>query len=261
MNTARTQIIATLGPATKDPQMISKLIEAGVEMFRLNFSYGSEQEHLEFINNIRQAALNLNKDIPIIADLSGPRSSEDGQHQFDQSATSVITDKDIKDLEFALKNSVEYVALSFVGEARDILQLKEEMARFNGQVSIIAKIERAVALDNLDEIIKVSDGVMIARGDLGNEVALEKIPFIERSIIKQCNQQSKLVITATQMLLSMVENPAPTRAEVTDVAFAVINGSDGVMLSEETAIGKYPVESVEMMQKIITEAERHLRII
>lgn len=258
MNRSKAQIVATLGPATKNKDIITRLIKEQMDVARLNFSYGTYEEYLEIINNVRDAANKQGKVIPIITDLSGPRITVDNKHHYDSSAIEVITEKDLKDLEFALEHSIEYIGLSFVGIADDVIRLRNEIAKLNGRSSIIAKIERKVALSNLKEIIKAADAVMIARGDLGNEIPLEKIPYIEKTIIEKCKSFNKPVITATQMLYSMTENPKPSRAEVTDVAFAILNGSDAVMLSEETAIGKYPVESVIWMEKIIMESEGHL---
>lgn len=163
------------------------------------------------------------------------------------------------DLKFGIEQNVDYVAMSFVGNAQDILKLRDEMKKNGKIIPIIAKIERKIALDNIDEIIKTADAIMIARGDLGNEIPLEQIPFIEKDIIEKCKKAKKPVIVATQMMFSMTENPLPTRAEVTDVAYAIINGADAVMLSEESATGHHPLEAVEMMERGILEAERHLK--
>jgi pyruvate kinase len=153
---------------------------------------------------------------------------------------------------------VDYFAVSFVGSAQDILQAKEIISSKNGRQKVIAKIERKVALDNFQEILEVADAVMIARGDLGEEIALEEIPFIEKDLIEKCEAVGKTVITATQMMLSMTEHPTPTRAEVTDVSYAITEGSDVVMLSDETANGKYPIEAVVAMEKIAKASEKHL---
>jgi pyruvate kinase len=156
-----------------------------------------------------------------------------------------------------MDQGVDYVAMSFVGHPREIVQLRKMIANLGRKTPIIAKIERRIALAKLPEIIHVSDAIMVARGDLGNEIPLEKIPMTEKMIIGLCKQAHKPVITATQMLLSMTEHPVPTRAEVTDVFFAIANGSDAVMLSEESANGKYPVEAVSMMERITAEASKH----
>jgi pyruvate kinase len=254
----KAQIIATIGPATKDKKIIKEMILHQMDAVRLNFSWGTHEDHAEYIKSIKEEAKEVGRRIPIIQDLSGPRIQEKIGHEFNQNAQQVITEKDLDDLKFGLEQGLDYVAMSFVGSADDILQLREDMQKFGKVVPIIAKIERKIALDNIDEIIKVSDAVMVARGDLGNEIPLEQIPFIEKDIIEKCKKTGKPVIVATQMMLSMTENPLPTRAEVTDVAYAIINGADAVMLSEESATGKYPLEAVEIMEKGILEADKHL---
>lgn len=254
---SRAQIIATLGPATKDLAIIKKLIRHQMDAARLNFAWGTYKEHGLYIKNVRQAAQKLGRKIPIIQDLAGPRIQKTKGHHFNSASRQIITKKDWQDLAFGLKQQVDYIALSYVGRASDIILLKNEIKNLNSHVPVIAKIERKIALENLDEIIKAADAIMIARGDLGNEVPLEKIPFLQRMIIQKTKLAQKPVITATQMLLSMAEKPSPTRAEVSDVAHAILDGSDALMLSEETAIGKYPLEAVSMMEKIILEAEKH----
>ncbi len=258
MNYSRAQIVATIGPASRDPEIIKKMISHQMDVARLNFSWGSYEEHDHYIKTIRQAAHELDRKIPIIQDLSGPRMKTEDGHEINPDAIEVITPKDLADLKFGLEHKVDYIAMSYVGSKDDVLRIKHEIKNLGGHTQVIAKIERKIALNNLDSIIHVADAIMIARGDLGNEVPLEKIPFIGLDIIKRCKEALKPVITATQMMLSMTENPTPTRAEVTDVAFAIVNGSDAVMLSEETARGKYPVETVIMMEKIVSESERYL---
>lgn len=168
-----------------------------------------------------------------------------------------LTEKDREDLLFGLQCGVDYVALSFVRRAEDILRVKEIISRENKEVPVIAKIEKHEAISNIDEIIEVSDGVMVARGDLGVEIPLEMVPGVQKMLIRKANLAGKPVITATQMLRSMVDSPRPTRAEATDVANAVLDGTDAVMLSEETAAGRYPVEAVRFMSSIILSAEAH----
>jgi pyruvate kinase len=167
----------------------------------------------------------------------------------------VITDKDKSDLTFGIQNNVEYVALSFVGGKKDVVELKQLIKDQGGNQKVIAKIERREAFENLSEILDEADAVMVARGDLGNEFPLEEIPFIQHHIITEAKMRNKMVIVATQMLLSMVDSPKPTRAEVSDVAYAILDGASGVMLSEESAIGKYPLEAVMIMEKIASVAE------
>jgi pyruvate kinase len=170
-----------------------------------------------------------------------------------------LTDKDTEDLEFALKNGIDAIAVSFVRTAEDIRLVRNRVAAFGGETWIIAKLEKPQAIEDLDAILEVSDGIMVARGDLGVELPPEKVPAIQKHIIRRAAECSKPVITATQMLESMIENPRPTRAEVSDVANAVFDGTDAVMLSGESAMGKYPVEAVNMMARIVCEAERHMR--
>jgi pyruvate kinase len=223
---------------------------------RLNFSWGTHEEHLQYINLIREAAEEKNISVPIIQDLSGPRTQDTDGHHYNPDDKS-LTDKDISDLYFGIENGLEYVALSYVSSKNDILDLKKLINDKGGKQKIIAKIERKIAVDNLKEIIEVSDAIMVARGDLGNEFPLEEIPFVQHHIITEAKKNNKMVVVATQMLLSMVENPYPTRAEVSDVAYAILDGADAVMLSEESARGKFPVEAVEMMEKIALVAERN----
>ena len=170
-------------------------------------------------------------------------------------SASALTEKDLRDLDFGAEQQVDYLALSFIRRPQDILNLKERLAQKNRDTPVIAKLEKPMAIKNLDAIMDVCEGVMVARGDLGVEMAPEKVPVIQKHIIAEANKRGKLVITATQMLESMIHNPRPTRAEASDVANAVLDGTDAVMLAAETAIGHYPVESVSMMVKIINEAE------
>lgn len=232
-------------------------MEHQMDVARLNFSWGTHEEHASAIQTIREVAAGLGRKIPLLQDLSGPRVQDKDGHHADPSHEGQLTEKDCLDLSFGIEHGVDYVALSYVGDVSDILQLRDEMKKLGALIPIIAKIERRTALENLERIVSAADAVMVARGDLGNEVPIEQIPFIQRRIIRRAKAAGKPVITATQMLLSMVDHPFPTRAEVTDVAHAILDGSDAVMLSEETARGKYPVEAVSMMERIILEAERH----
>ena len=170
-----------------------------------------------------------------------------------------ITKKDIEDIKFGIDNEIDFIAASFIRKASDVLEIRKILEENNGEyIEIISKIESQEGVDNIDEIIEASDGIMVARGDLGVEILTEEIPLIQKAIIKKCNLAGKPVITATQMLDSMMRNPRPTRAEVTDVANAILDGSDAIMLSGETAIGKYPIESVKTMNKIATKTEESL---
>ena len=260
MNYSHAQIVATLGPASKDRETIKQMIAHHMDIVRLNFSWGTYDEHAYYISTTRELARELNRRIPILQDLSGSRLKTEAGHEIDPHAPKTVTEKDLADLEFGLKQKIDYVVMSYVGGRNDILEIKNYIKKQGGKTPVIAKVERKVAVEKIDEIIDVADGIMIGRGDLGNEVPLEQIPFIENMIIKKCKAAVKPVITATQMMFSMKENPVPTRAEVTDVAFAIISGSDAVMLSDETASGQYPVETVTMMEKIVLEAEKYLAV-
>ena len=333
----KTKIVATLGPASSSEPMLKRMILAGVNVFRLNFSHGTLKEHQQGIRRIRQIAASMGKNVAIMQDLRGPKirlgilsreplllktgsiiklfagqkSSADnmlpvtyprlaeevkkgdqillGDGEIElrvlnidsgklvckvavggetsskkgvnlpsgRLSVSAITEKDRRDLEFGVKAGVDYIALSFVREAEHISQLRRLLKRAGREIPIIAKIESFQAIKNIDRIIDASDGVMVARGDLGVEVPLEEVPPHQKMIIRKANLKARPVITATQMLKSMVENKRPTRAEVTDVANAIYDGTDAVMLSEETTIGKYPVDAVKTMKRIAHEAEKH----
>ncbi len=250
-----TKIIATVGPATSTKEILSGIIDAGVDIIRLNFSWGTHENMLELITYVREIADEKGITIPILQDLSGPRLVMEHGHKINDEIEGVITEKDKHDLSFGLNNGVEYVALSYVSSADDIHSLRQLMVEQGFVTPVIAKIERQEALDNMEAICDAADGIMIARGDLGLAVPIEELPAIEKDIIELCNRKGKFVIVATEMMLSMTEALTPTRAEVTDVAAAVVLGANAVMLSEETARGKHPVETVTMMKKILLFAE------
>jgi pyruvate kinase len=336
----RSKIVCTVGPASREPEMLKKLMLAGMDVARLNFSHGDEAYHGESIRRIREVAAALGKPVAILADLQGPKLRigtvqdagvplesgemlilttdhslvggpgrvpvqyeglpeavkegdriliDDGLIEVVVTAVNgneintcvvtgglltsnkgmnlplaslsipAITEKDRQDLRFALSQQVDWVALSFVRTPEDVLNLKSyirEQSAFGHPAPVIAKIEKPEGVENIDAIIAVVDGIMVARGDLGIETAPEFVPMVQKMIIRKCNQAGKPVITATQMLDSMIRNPRPTRAEASDVANAVLDGSDAIMLSGETAAGKYPVEAVETMVRIAQEAER-----
>ncbi|HUF40001.1 MAG TPA: pyruvate kinase [Anaerolineales bacterium] len=337
----RTKIVATLGPATRDKATIRRLIEAGMDVARLNFSHGSHADHAENILAVREQAESLGRAVTIMQDLQGPKIRtgplKDGPVELvagrplvlcisDQPGTAErvsvdnddlpglvrpgsrillsdgnlelvvkscteteihtvvvlggklrahqginlpdtrlelngFTEKDREDLAFGLAQGVDAVAMSFIRTAKDIARVRSEIAKLqqvNPRTPVIAKLERREALENLEEIIEASDGVMVARGDLGLELAPEDVPIAQKRIIASANRQSKLVITATQMLESMLENPRPTRAEASDVANAIFDGTDAVMLSGETAVGKYPLNAVRIMDAVVRRAEEHL---
>src|SRR5467141_252302 len=297
------KIVCTIGPASRSPRTIDRLLRAGMDVARLNFSHGSHANHAESIAMLRAAAAQIHKPIAILADLQGPKIRtgplaggspvilRTGQkfvittarvlgdstrvstvfkplprevHRGDRILLSdglielrvpALTTKDRDDLLFALKHGANYIAVSFVRRPEDVALAKSLVRRAGKDTPIIAKLEKPEAIENLDTILRVADGVMVARGDLGVEMNPERVPVVQKTIIKRAREFRRPVITATQMLESMTENPRPTRAEASDVANAIFDGSDAVMLSAETASGKYPVEAVSMMARIIEEAE------
>jgi len=337
MKIQNTKFVCTLGPASESPQMLEKMIRAGMDCARLNFSHGSHANHAKLIKNVRAAAKKIGVPLAIMQDLQGPKIRigiikdegikvkkneiitltcgkqnakkipiqyknlykdvqkgnlmliDDGLIEcrimkiigrdiivktlnsgiiYKNKGINVpdasikinpITPKDKKDLIFGLKNDIDYVALSFVREAKNINDLRKMIEKSGKNVKIIAKIERKEAVLNLEEIIEAADGMMVARGDLAMEVGAEKVPIIQKKMIKLCNLAGKPVITATQMLQSMVDNPQPTRAEVSDTANAIFDHTDAVMLSNESATGKYPVRAVQVFAKIAGVVEKELK--
>jgi pyruvate kinase len=256
MNTpSRAQIIATLGPTSSNIDTIRDLVQAGVDVFRLNFSWGAFSEHKQRISDIRSIEIELSRSLIILADLPGPRIQESATHTYNKAAVSAITDHDRECIRFAVEQGIDCIAVSFVGTATDIDDCKVCIKECGGTQMVIAKIERQTALDNLDSILSVADGVMVARGDLADEISIERVPLAQLDIIRGANNAHKSVIVATQMMVSMVDHDMPTRAEATDVEMALIEGSDAVMLSEETARGMHPVEVVCMMEKMLVVAE------
>jgi pyruvate kinase len=257
MSRSRSQIVATIGPASESEEVLLQMVEAGVDIVRLNLSWADADEHLKHLKTIMTISKKLGRKIPVLLDLPGPRIQDGKSHTYDKEALSSVTDRDREFIKFGIDNVVDYFALSFVGDSRDVSKCRDIIKEFGGTQKIVAKIERKVAIEKIDEIISESDAIMIARGDLGEEVPLEQIPFVQEEIIKKSKFLDKPVIVATQLLISMVENDKPTRAEVTDVASAIVEGADAVMLSDESAIGKYPVEAVKTMERIIVESEKH----
>lgn len=331
----KTKIICTIGPASESPLILEALIQAGMNVARLNFSHGTHVAHLKKIKTIRETADRLRQTVTILQDLGGPkirigmmreggvelkRGNEfyltkqvligdetkatvtypalpsevkpgdrilladgtielkvlesDGQHIRCQVIVGGIltshkgmnfptgtiqatafTEKDYEDLLFGIQHGVDLVSLSYIREAADIEGVKRILKKESVDLPLIAKIERKEALENIDEIVEASDGIMVARGDLGMETPIEKIPNVQKKLIQKANASGKPVITATQMLRSMVDHTQPTRAEVTDVVNAIYDGTDTIMLSEETAIGQFPVEALQMMAKIALSAE------
>lgn len=255
---SKTKIVATIGPASEKPEVLEQMIKAGTDMVRLNFSWGTLEEKKRHLDTIRKVSEENNVSTLTIVDLPGPRIQDKDGHTFDIEKENAVTEKDREYIEFAVKNNADYVAVSFAGSKEDIIDCRNEIKKHGGNQKIIAKIERQKALDNLVEIINESDAVMIARGDLANDIPLETVPFVQGDIIKKCKLVGKPVITATQMLFSMQDSPTPTRAEATDVINAIMQGTDAVMLSEETTIGKFPIQTVYTMEHLALEAEKHL---
>lgn len=254
-----TQIVATIGPSSSKFEILDEMIKAGMDIARLNLFWSNFEENILHIKTLRDVAEKNNTKLIIIEDLPGPRIQDTDGHTYDVNTIKALTDKDKELIKFGVENNIDYISVSFVGNKEDIFECREEISKYNGKQKVIAKIERQIAVENIDEIIEAADAIMIARGDLGNEVSLEKIPFIQDEIIKKCKNAGKPVITATQMLYSMKDNPSPTRAEATDVVTAVLEGSDAVMLSEETSSGKYPIRAVYVMEHLALEAENHLK--
>ncbi|NET35616.1 MAG: pyruvate kinase [Cyanothece sp. SIO1E1] len=333
-----TKIVATVGPASSSYENLLELVKAGVDVFRLNFSHGSHEDHKEVINRICYINEKYNLHVGILADLQGPKlrvgkiennalpikegdvltfvneeclgTMEKIYMSYPQFAQDVkvgervlvddgklvlevletnevdtvrlkvlfggvlssnkgvnlpntkislpcITEKDERDLAFILTQPVNWIALSFVRSPKDIKDLQSRIDAAGHQAKTISKIEKPEAIEKIDKIIKASNGIMVARGDLGIEVPMEQLPSIQKEIIRKCIQRARPVIVATQMMDSMITNPSPTRAEITDVANAVLDGADAVMLSGETSVGKHPVKVVQAMNKIIDETEKH----
>ena len=338
---SKTKIVATLGPASAEEDVLIDLAKAGVNIFRLNFSHGSHDIHKMSIERILKINKKYGLSVGILADLQGPKLRignikegsvqlnrgdvieftnekvegtkekvhmsyslfakdvevgekvlvDDGKLIFEVVATDgirsvklitlfggplssnkgvnlpdtnvslpALTKKDRNDLAFILEQPVNWIALSFVRTAEEVHELKGIIKDHNHSALVISKIEKPEAVKNIKSIIKASDGIMVARGDLGVEVPMEKVPGIQKRIIRRCIQRARPVIVATQMMESMINNPAPSRAETADVANAVLDGTDAVMLSGETSVGKHPVKVVEAMRRIINEAEKSYHI-
>ncbi|QRN99129.1 pyruvate kinase [Archangium violaceum] len=337
----RAKIVCTLGPASQSQEMLEALIEAGMDVARLNFSHGSHEQHAENIAKLRAASLKVRKAVGILGDLQGPKIrtgrfitgstelKEGGEFHITTDETvkgtdeivsttypllaadvnpgdrillddgllelkvletdkkqlirtkvihggilknnkginlpgvavraDALTPKDREDLVFGIKAGVDFIALSFVRQPADLDMARAAMAEVGRTVPIIAKLEKPEAIARLDAILDKTDGVMVARGDLGVEIPPEEVPSVQKDIVRRCNMRGLPVIVATQMLNSMIDNPRPTRAEASDVANAVFDGADAVMLSGETASGKFPIESVQMMERIVLAAESTVR--
>ncbi|MBX2969599.1 MAG: pyruvate kinase [Cyclobacteriaceae bacterium] len=332
----KTKIVATIGPSSNSREMLRALIKEGVDVFRLNFSHGTHEDHQKVINTVRELNEELGSTVALLLDLQGPKIRvqevepdivlergqefiittrqlkgnreiastsyqqlpkdvkkgdviliDDGKIElkvkevrdidvvtevvyggslksrkginmpFTKVSAPSLTEKDLEDLDFGIKNNLDWIALSFVRKAQDIKILRSILEEHQSLSRIVAKIEKPEALSNIDEIIAATDAVMVARGDLGVEIWLEEVPMVQKMLVEKCNAAAKPVIVATQMMESMIENPRPTRAETNDVANAVMDGADAVMLSAETAAGKYPIEVVRSMVRTIASVEKN----
>ena len=258
MHTDPIQIIATLGPATTDEALLEAMIRAGMSIARLNFSWGTHVEHQQFVRLVRLTASRLHKKVPIIQDLSGPRIQRGSAHGYDPDI-AVITDTDMAGVAALVDMDIEYIALSFVKDADDINDLRSHLAALGSTSKIIAKIERQEALNNLPGIIAAADGIMVARGDLGDAIPVETLPFVKKDILRQCRLAHTPAIVATEMLTSMIDDTDPSRADISDIAQAVLDGTSATMLSNETAVGTNPVETIAVMRLVVDEALRHTK--
>jgi pyruvate kinase len=331
----KTKIVATVGPASSNKEMLIALVKEGVDVFRLNFSHGTHEDHLKVIDYVREINFEMGTNVALLQDLQGPKIRvnemvpgieivsgqeiiittrevlgnnelvstsyeglpkdvkvgdmiliDDGKIElkvkevrksdvvcsviyggplksrkginlpFSKVSAPSLTEKDLADLHFGLKHKVDWVALSFVRKAQDILSLRKIIDDQKSTTRIVAKIEKPEALENIDSIIEATDAVMVARGDLGVEIWMEEVPMVQKMLVEKCNKAAKPVIVATQMMESMIENPRPTRAETNDVANAVMDGADALMLSAETAAGKYPIEVIRSMVRTIGSVEK-----
>lgn len=238
------KIVCTLGPASSSSEVIERMLKGGMNLARFNLSYGTLEEHSRLISKVRLLSEKLKLPTGILLDLPGmKRRTGDVKAVFSQH------------LDFAQSQSADFVALSFISSAQQVKEVRALLKKMNTDIPIIVKIEQTQALEESGTILEVCEGLMVARGDLALEISIEKVPLAQKQLIKEANRRGKPIITATQMLESMVQSATPTRAEATDVANAVLDGSDALMLSEETATGSYPVEATETMAKIALEAE------
>ena len=284
----KTKIICTMGPNTNDRNLIKDLALAGMDIARFNFSHGDHEEQAGRFALIKSVREELNIPIATLLDTKRPEIRTglielkvdkvegteiectviNGGELGSKKGVNVpnvsirlpgITEKDKEDIIFGVEQGFDFIAASFVRNAACIEEIKHLLWEHGSDIPVIAKIENAEGIANIDDIIRVADGIMVARGDMGVEIPAEEVPHVQKEIIKKCNAKYKPVITATQMLDSMIRNPRPTRAEVTDVANAIYDGTDVVMLSGETANGKYPLEAVKMMVKIAERTEREIK--
>lgn len=250
----KTKIICTMGPETNDKDTIEALIKSGMNGARLSFSNGGYEDHKTHINMIKAVREELGTHTAIILDIKSSNNEPEIYRKGN------LSEKDICDLKFGVENEVDIITASYINNPEDIEAIRS-ILRSNGgeELQVYAKIETQEGIDNIDTIIAAADGIMVARGHLGDEIPVADIPAVQKMIIERCNVAGVPVITATQMMESMVLNPRPTRAEASDVANAIFDGTDAVMLSNETAYGKYPVESVKTMTRIAVKAEEYLK--
>jgi pyruvate kinase len=333
----KTKIVATIGPASSDKEVLRQMVLAGMNVARMNFSHGSYDDHKKVIKNIAEINEETGLNVAILADLQGPKIRvrtmknngvlledgkevkvvidkkiegtaerfainyeslpkdvlpgerillDDGKIHLEVISTNgkdeikvkvihggvlssnkgvnlpntqislpCLTEKDLKDLKFAIDEDFDWIGLSFVRSARDIIELKHIISNTKSKAKVIAKIEKPEAVSDIDDIIKETDGIMVARGDLGVEIPMEEVPLVQKMLIQKCGIHAKPIIVATQMMESMIDNITPTRAEVNDVANAVLDGADAVMLSGETSVGKFPVQVIQAMTKIVSKME------
>lgn len=238
------KIVCTLGPASSSTEIIEKMLKSGMDIARFNLAYSTLKEHSQLISRVRSLGQKLKLPVGILLDLPGLKLGQGG-------IKAVFG----KHLDFALTEKADFIALSFVSSAQQVQEVKQLLRKMKADIPVIVKIEQARALEESGDIIKAGEGIMVARGDLALDISIEKVPIAQKRLINEANRQGKPVITATQMLESMVRSAAPTRAEAADVANAVLDSSDALMLSEETAVGSYPVQATETMVKIALEAE------
>ncbi len=334
----KTKIVCTIGPSTDCPGILSKMISAGMNVARCNFSHGTHEDHKKRMDMVKKSALEVQQTVALMLDTKGPEMRlgdfAEGKVTVTQGQTFILTSRDVqgtkdisfvnhkklpqevqpgneilladglvcltvdriqgddiyttvlntgvignkkrvavpgvsvslpplseqdcKDVLFAVQEGMDFIAASFIQRGADVLAIRKLLEKVNSDIQIISKIESAEGVKNIDEIIKLSDGIMVARGDLGVEIPTEEVPIVQKMIIEKCNIAGKPVITATQMLESMIVNPRPTRAEASDVANAIMDGTDAIMLSGETASGLYPLEAVSVMAKIAIRTEEAL---
>ncbi len=239
------KVVCTLGPASNTRAVLHKMLVAGMDVARLNMNYGTLEEHTRTIRLVRKLSDELGLQTAVLLDCPGLKKYPDAS----------VKDAFGAHLEFARSQNVDFVALSFISHEEQVAAVRRVLTAMDYSVPLIVKIEKGPALAESDMILDIADGIMVARGDLAIQISIEKVPLAQKRLIKAANQRGKPVITATEMLESMVKSPTPTRAEATDIANAVLDGTDALMLSEESTVGKYPVLAVETMVKIAVEAE------